>query len=352
MISRLREFRREIRREFRELCDTLLDAAHTQRLQSFGRFRRGVYIVAYLFKDMIGKLSATRRILIIIALVLSANIQIDTDGESYSTRNSVLPTLIFLWIVALELKDKLLMRGEIDAARKIQSALMPDRTPAIDGWSIAIASRAANNVGGDLVDYIPLENGHALLVLADICGKGLSAALLTAKLQTVIRTISLEQLSLADLAARVNRAFRSECTAQMFASLVIAEIVPGKPAIQWINAGHLPPFIIRQGIPSPSPKGEVALGLLVDAAYNPHSLQLAKGESFVIYSDGAVDARNERGIFFGTDRFTASLVAAADKDAAATIQSVLSIISSFVDDAPMHDDISLVVMKYIGGRNG
>ena len=349
MNIRFKEFRRETRREFRELCDTLLDAAHTHRLQSFGRFRRGIYIGAYLFKDMIRKLSATRRILIIIALVfLFANVEIENDGQRFSTRNAVLPALIFLWIIALELKDKLLMRSEIDAARKIQSAIMPDLTPSIDGWSIALASRAANNVGGDLVDFIPLDNGHALLVLADICGKGLSAALLTAKLQTMIRTISLERLSLTDLAAHVNCAFRSECTPQMFASLVIAEIVPGKPTIQWINAGHLPPFIIQRGAPSQSVKGEVALGLLNDAVYNPHTLQLTRGESFIIYSDGALDARNEHGIFFGMDRFTASLASAANTNAASTIHSVLSSISSFVDDAPMHDDISMVVMKYIG----
>ena len=118
----------------------------------------------------------------------------DIPSRVGSTQISIhFPTLgiaILLFILMLELKDKLLAREELEAGRAVQRALMPDSGPTIPGWDVSLFTRSANDVGGDLVDYVPLDDQRNGLVLGDVAGKGLPAALLMAKLQSTLRALA------------------------------------------------------------------------------------------------------------------------------------------------------------------
>jgi phosphoserine phosphatase RsbU/P len=201
-------FRRTINRTFVELQDFYLDADARERLPAMGKVRRAIYLVTRLLKSLFFKLTPARRILFALSVVLMLQAtSVERHGETthISIHFPFLGIVTLLLILMLELKDKLVARSELEAGRSVQRALMPDQSPKVPGWDVWLFTRSANDVGGDLVDYMPVDNQRFGIALGDVAGKGLPAALLMAKLQATLRALAVEETSLVTLGQKTNR---------------------------------------------------------------------------------------------------------------------------------------------------
>ena len=244
----------------------------------------------------------------------------------------------------LELKDKLLAKDELEAGRKVQRALTPERSPKVDGWSIWLFTRPANEVGGDLVDYLKL-NGRVAIILADVAGKGLHAALLMAKLQATIRALAADFDSLSKLCTKINTIFCRDSLPNIFASMVYLEIKPNDSQVRFVNAGHFPPLLIKNGEVKETQKSNSAIGLIKDFIYNEDIITMEKGEMLIAYSDGITEARNEYGQFFEKERLLKILPKLSQHKFEDVGETIVYEINRFVGDAPVNDDLSLLIIK-------
>ncbi|MCK6620662.1 MAG: serine/threonine-protein phosphatase [Calditrichaceae bacterium] len=341
---RTTEFKKSLAYDFNEAKEYYLDKEQLARLERMGAFKRWIYSTTWLLKALFLKLTSARRILLLVSMLL-----IITDNDQ--SAKSLLGGLLLLFILLLELKDKLLARHELFEGHLVQEALMPERTPALPGWEAWLFTRSANEVGGDLVDFIELENNRYGLVLGDVVGKGLRAALFMARLQAIVRAMLPDFESLGDLGTKLNRIFYRDVRGN-FATLIYLEINPDSRRIRFLNAGHLPPVIFNSVEAREAPKGGPALGLIPDAGYEEQSIELREEESLLIYSDGLTETRNERGTFLGEERVLKFLPRVAADSAAAIGERLVAEVIRFMGMAKAHDDLSLIVLKPKQGAAG
>ncbi len=327
-------------RESNEVTDFYLTAAQHERLKTMKQYEQVLYKTGWVFQAMFEKLRPERRVVAIIGVLL-------LFFADQNNNNAILGGLFLVLVIMLELKDKLMAHDELAAGRKIQQSLMPPRMPAVNGWELWLYTRSANEVCGDLIDFFPGEDGHSSVAMADVSGKGLHAALITAKLQATIRALAGEIRTLPELIARINTIVHRDSPSHIFASLVYADITEQEGTIRYVNAGHYPALIIRGGSFDECPKGDPALGLARTVQYSEQSVRLERGESFVLYSDGLTEAQNTHGEFFGKDRLTA-LLTSSTGSAEETGAAVLREVDRFCSGAPASDDLSLIILRRTG----
>lgn len=340
-------FRDTIRRDFSELKEFFLDDERRNRLKAMGRFRRWMYTIGWLLKALFLKLTPVRRILLIAALILlflSREMVYSDDDVTIRFNWMIIPCFMMLFILMLELKDKLLAREELEAGRAIQLELMPERSPSVPGWSLWLYERTANEVCGDLVDFQSIDESRCRIALADVAGKGLKAALLSVKLQSTIRALSPENLSLGVLVSKVNKIFHRDSIRSMFASLLYLELRTDSNTVTLLNAGHFPPLILRGTTVEELPKGDPGIGIFPEMSYAEKSITLNPGDMMVIYSDGLTDAKNAAGEFYGTQRFVHILSTSPRRDAVTAGETIIRELENYVGDARVYDDISLAVI--------
>ncbi|MEJ2052694.1 MAG: SpoIIE family protein phosphatase [Calditrichaceae bacterium] len=315
-------------------------------------FRRGLrrFMTAWwLLKGLFFHLTPVRRLLFVLAIILlftSRQVIILGQGQTeVSTNLGAFGGLLLIFIIMLELKDKLLAKTELREGRAIQTALMPDKNPTIAGWDVWMYSRPANDVGGDLVDYLPLDTNRFGISLADVSGKGLGAALFMAKLQATIRAIAPDYQSLSDLTGKLNNIFYRDSVANRFASLIYLQIGAKENKIRYVNAGHFPPFIVRDNEIKELPKGDPALGLSTKSLYKEKNLQLNENDIFFIYSDGLTEAMNENSEFFGEERLSSLLDQLKGYPANYIGENIIQKVDYFIGEAMPADDLSMVILK-------
>lgn len=294
---------------------------------------------------MFFKLTPTRRLLLLLGIFLTnAGFTIQL-GSARINDNNFLGGILILFVLLLELKDKLLAHGELESGRKIQQALAPERSPQVSGWSLWLFTRPANEVGGDLVDFLKISDERVGLVMADVAGKGLRAALLTTKLQATIRALASDQKSLSAFCGKINSIFHRDSLPSIFASLLYLEIEPDHNEIRFVNAGHMPPLVLSGQSYRELPRGGLALGLSNKTDYTEQKAELEKGEVLFAYSDGLTEACNEAGEFYGMERLTKLLTQISHFDAQHIGETVTSQLDRFVGEARASDDLSLLVLK-------
>ncbi|UCE19592.1 MAG: serine/threonine-protein phosphatase [Gemmatimonadota bacterium] len=336
------DLKRTFREEMRDIYYFYLDKETRGRLATMGRLRRWLTVVLWLLKSMILKLSPVRRVLLVLciaAIIISRNDQ-----------GSALPLLAFivlLLVLMFELKDKLLARDELETGRAVQSALIPSENPKMAGWEIYLYTRPANEVGGDLVDYLELPSGRLGIALGDVVGKGLGAALLMSKLQATIRALAPSFSSLAELSARMNEIFLRDGLPSHFASLVYLEICSDSAKVRFVNAGHFPPILIRGTSIEEMKQGGSALGIVSDEIYAEQYVALEKNDVFLVYSDGLTEALDEDGAFFGDERLKTFLESEVGASAEELGSRLLEKVEGFIGKARASDDLSLVVLKRV-----
>jgi hypothetical protein len=344
------DFKRTVRRDYRELKEFFLDERRRDQLKSMGWFKRWFFMLIWLLKSLFLKLTPARRILFLISTILLFNYANTSHNDVNVTvnGNALLGYLLLLFILMLELKDKLLAHDELEEGRSVQIALTPDRQPVVEGWDIWLFTRPANEVGGDMVDYLKISDEKVGLALGDVAGKGLKAALLMAKLQSTLRALISDIDSLSELGGKINKIFHRDSLPNLFASLVYLKVVPNSGKLEILNAGHMPPLIMSDGRITEMPKGGPALGLMEKAEFNSQAAELKEGDILIVYSDGVTEARDEFGDFFGERKLRDLLPRLTALSSASIGERILAYVENFVGEARYYDDLSLIVMKKTG----
>jgi len=335
------DFRRSLPRDWSEIKDYFLDEDERGRLRRMRWFKRWFFTVVWLLKSLFFKLTPSRRIFFFVAFVLL----LANDDSKSGQNTGGLSAVIFLFILMLELKDKFLARDELETGRAVQRALMPEESPEVAGWSLWLYSQPANEVGGDLVDFLRIEADRFGAVLADISGKGLGAALFTAKLQAILRALAPDFDSVSALCEKINRIFYRDFTRSRFASMVYLEFRSGTGTIDLVNAGHLPPLILRGSHVEELPKGTAALGIIPDEPCNEQSVELLPDDILFICSDGLTEARNEQGEFYGEQRLHDVLSELSKFAFENAGQKLVEEVTRFRGEQKSYDDLSIILLK-------
>lgn len=335
------DFRRTMRQDLEEVYQYYLDAETRGRLDEMDQVARWLHLTGWLLKNSILKLSPVRR------LLLLGGIFLFLLGILGNPPAFVFGFLVLLLVLILELKDKLLAQDELMTGRAVQFALMPREHPSLPGWETWLFTRPANEVGGDLVDYLKVDERHLGLSLGDVAGKGLGAALFMAKLQSTLRALAPTFDTLSELGTEVNKIFRRDGLPDRFISLVYLEVTPDTGQVRVLNAGHMPPLVVHEHHVEEMPKGAPALGLMPSVVYKEQVIDLQAGDILLVYSDGLTEARNEGGEFFGLRRLKALMPRLRGLTAEAAGMRLLQEVERFTGDARPSDDLSMMVLKRI-----
>lgn len=340
---RTSHFGTSFRRETKEIVEFYLTKEQRSQLDHMDAMRRMLHVMGWVLKAMFLKLAPFRRLLFVVGIMMLFHVTISTKNVDFDG-NGFMGGVLLVVLILLELKDKLLAHDELQEGRHIQELLMPERKQSFEGWSIFLYTRSANEVCGDLVDFLALEKPKAAVAIADVAGKGLHAALLTAKLQATMRALAFDEPSIVSLVGKINSIFHRDSPSRLFASLIYAVISENDGALTYVNAGHLPPFLLHDGTVTEMAKGGIAVGLTHSVEYEERSLQLAEGDLFVMYSDGVTEAKNDAGDFFGKERLTALLKQASGSPEQIGL-GIVAGVDRFMGQTPPSDDLSLIILR-------
>jgi sigma-B regulation protein RsbU (phosphoserine phosphatase) len=337
-----------LRREAREIEDFYLSDEEHERLDRKGAIWRWFVLAWWVLKNSFYKLTPARRLLLVVGLVLLF-IKISATGQqghsSINMNFDLLGVACILLVLILELKDKLLARGELESGRAVQRAMSPEPSPVVAGWNVWLFTRSANEVGGDLVDFLRLTGDRFGIVIGDVAGKGLGAALFMVKIQATLSAIASEYHSLSDLASKLNGILIRDGMPGKFASMIFVRIDSPAGTLRYVNAGHLPPLVVSTDGVKQLPKGNVALGLSADAVYDGQEIAMSTGQSLVLYSDGLTEAQNEAGEFYGMERFEALCRQLAGCSAQAFGERLVAEVALFEGESRRNDDLSLAILQ-------
>jgi sigma-B regulation protein RsbU (phosphoserine phosphatase) len=262
--------------------------------------------------------------------------------------------LLMFFLLILEVADRVVMKRDLQIAREIQTWLLPITPPTVAGLEIAFATRPANTVAGDYYDVFPRAASAPgaqsyLIAVADVAGKSIPAALLMATFQASLKTLSLTASSLAELVEGMNRYACSNSQGGLrFTTAFLAEYQPASRALTWINAGHNWPMLRRNtGRIERLEAGGLPLGIEPEAKYATGSTTLEAGDWLAVFTDGVVEAINERGWEYGEERLISLLNAGAGAAPVQMLSRIMVDLDLFVGITPQNDDVTCVLIKAV-----
>jgi serine phosphatase RsbU (regulator of sigma subunit)/anti-sigma regulatory factor (Ser/Thr protein kinase) len=234
--------------------------------------------------------------------------------------------------------------SELQVAREIQQSLLPAILPAIPGFDVAASSEACFSVGGDLFDVIPLAYSRFAIILADVSGKGTPASLIMAFAHAAFRSLS-GGLPPVDMLARVSELIRNANKSHRYATCFYAELEPRSRQLFYVNAGHLPPAIIRGEETIELKVGGSVLGLLPGTTFEQGEVTLQPGDVLALYSDGVSEAQSNTDDEFGPEGVVACVRALRNKSAAEILRLLDQSLFEFARGRPFGDDRTAVILK-------
>jgi sigma-B regulation protein RsbU (phosphoserine phosphatase) len=237
-------------------------------------------------------------------------------------------------------------KREMEMAFRVQSQLIPLQTPQITGWEFAASWKPAREVSGDYYDFI--RNKDRLgIVIADVSGKGMPAALFMASVRSVIRAKSTASLTPAENLTQSNSLICGDAARGMFVTVFYAEMDPVTRSFTYVNSGHNPPFWYRAGqnqVDELSPTGAV-LGIKESLQCRQQEIAIEPGDLILLYTDGITEAFNEEEQEFGDDRLKKILIENAKESPEKILNEIHSTLDVFVGAAPQSDDRTIVLVK-------
>jgi len=249
-------------------------------------------------------------------------------------------------------REKQRLDDELRIAREIQRSLLPTCAPSIPGLSIADLCEPAREVGGDYYDFFDLGPRRLGVLMADVSGKGTSAALYMSELKGLMLALSHTERSPRQLLRTVNHLLSEHLDNRSFITATYAVIDLDAMTLTYSRAGHTPLIVAADGVAHVLIPDGMVLGLRIpgaadrfDAILEERCRRLVAGDLIVLYTDGITEAMNPSGDFFGDDALTRLLASATDRDAAAVRERVVRDVRAFVGDAEPHDDMTMVVIK-------
>jgi len=324
-------------------------------VNSMPHWRRPFHIAKQFFWALMMKLSPARRVLLLVAIVLFLVSGIHFRGannEVVDARFEWISALLILLVLALELADKVIMKRDLEIAREIQNWLVPSVAPDVPGGDIAFATRPQNSVAGDYYDaFYPTvsaaEGGKLMLVVADVAGKSVPAALLMATMQASLRTVAGDDAPLDSLVARLNRyASAYSLDGRRFTTAILGLYDTASGELTYVNAGHNAPILRRANTSMEFlDKGGVPLGIMASAVYETGTVTLRSGDTLIMFTDGVVEAFNEGGEEFGNGRWLNTIRSLPAGSAAQALQFLMRQVDDFVGATRQSDDITCLVFQ-------
>lgn len=249
-------------------------------------------------------------------------------------------------LILLEVADRLTLKNDLEIARDIQRAMLPQAAYDADGLQAWGLTRPANTVGGDFFDVMARPDGRIVMTLGDVAGKGSPAALLMALLLAMFRTLIDEGLEGAALAERLNAQVCRHSPASRFITLFFATCDPVTGKLTYVNAGHTPALLRRaNGTFERLLGGGVALGMFDGSRYEAHETTLEPGDTLVMYSDGVTEAENHKGQQFeetGVERIVGIHAGESPRQLA---EAILRVVEVHAQETYLADDLTLLVVK-------
>ena len=241
------------------------------------------------------------------------------------------------------------LENEISIAREVQNQLFPSTLPSVPGVEIEAICKAARSVSGDYYDFIQLSPTHVAIAIADISGKGISAALLMASLQAALRSQMLtdgtESLSTAELVARLNKHLVRNTGDDRFATFFIAVYDSATRTLRYTNAGHLPSFLVCHGRSERLDKGGMVLGVVEDYGYEEGSIVVGSDSLLIGYSDGLVEPENVYGEEFGIRRLEETSVRLQGAAPLMVAESLMAAAEEWAGTPEQADDMTVIVAR-------
>jgi sigma-B regulation protein RsbU (phosphoserine phosphatase) len=269
--------------------------------------------------------------------------QLGVLGESFNDMTGSISGLLE------ESKKRQRLENELSIASEVQNQLFPQKLPSVGGVEVEAICKAARTVSGDYYDFIQLSPTHLAIALADISGKGISAALLMASLQAALRSQLLaagsELMSTAELVARLNMHMVRNTADDRFATFFIAIYDSATRTLRYTNAGHLPGFLISNGSSKHLDKGGMVLGVVEDYVYEEGSVKVPPNALLVQYSDGLVEPENVYGEEFGIRRLQEAAIRVQGSKPIAVGESLMLAAEEWAGTPEQADDMTVIVAR-------
>ena len=349
---------------------------NTAELDGLPRHRRAIRYVQGFFLAFTMRLSPARRVIYGLALaacvigvlqlfnglgVLTMRmpfplnfIRIGIPGPMFSpgTMWLLVGFLLMNLLVLLEVADRLSLKRDLEVAREIQQAMLPDGMWSSAGVEAFGLTRPANTVGGDFYDILPQPDGRVIVALGDVAGKASPAALLMALLLAMLRTLVDEGLTIAELVSRLNTQIGKHAPPSRFITLFVAAYDPRSGRLEFVNAGQTPPLLRRHnGTIERLTTGGIALGMFGGSRYDSDVAHLEPGDALVMYSDGITEAEDPTGEPFdeaGLERTLALYPGTFPEATAASVgQAIFDAVERHRRDSRLADDLSVLVLSRV-----
>ena len=276
-------------------------------------------------------------------------------GDSFNSMMHSIGTLID------EQRERQRLENELNIAREVQTQLFPPELPSMPGIELEAICRPARMVSGDYYDFIRIGPTRLAIVLADISGKGISAALLMASLQATLRGELLRNgeadtsetaLNTAEIVERLNRHMYHSTSEERYATLFLAIYDTQSRQLSYTNAGHLPPLYVAGGKTQRLETGDTVIGLFSDVHFRQITVDVAGEGLLVIYSDGLTEPENGNGDAFGSDRLAEIVFRLQHEPAKTVAQSLLRASAEWGGSREQADDMTVVVARLAGSPTG
>lgn len=239
------------------------------------------------------------------------------------------------------------MENELQVARNVQSSLIPEEAPKLPGWDFASCWLPARVVAGDFYDFFQSNDASLNVVIADVSDKGFPAALFMADSRSLVRASMLQARNPLEGFTTANRLICADSSSGMFLTLFYAHLEQDSGKVTFINAGHNPPLLYRQGKTHPAQLSRtgMAMGVEESASYQLGHVTLKSGDTLLLYTDGLPDAINSEGQGFGMSRLDEVIQAHRHENIQSLLTSLQEALSSFIGEAEPFDDITAVAIQ-------
>jgi serine phosphatase RsbU (regulator of sigma subunit) len=244
------------------------------------------------------------------------------------------------------LREEAIAKAKIDeelrTAYKIQSRLLPASLPQIDGYSFAGSNRPCKTVSGDYYDVIVRPDGRIYFVIADVSGKGITAALVMSSLATAFGIFARTDPTPADLLRDINVTLAPKTAPSKFVTMIAGVLDPATGVIEFANAGHVFPLVVSRGGVTALNSTDMVVGLFEQAKYRNQSLTLAAGDALVLFTDGVTEAENAAEEQLGLSPIQELLETLHGRDAASLLDTVEQRVHEYIGEVPAGDDVTML----------
>lgn len=234
------------------------------------------------------------------------------------------------------------------AARHVQQLLFPQEAPSCPGFDIAGASYPADETGGDYFDYIQAPEGFLDIVIGDVCGHGLGAALLMCSTRAYLRALALARTEIDEVLSLANRALAADMDRGHFVTLLYARLDPARSSLSYTSAGHHPGYVMNAAgeVTSTMDSTGAPLGVIVDGAFpSGPSIDLLSGDLILFFTDGVIEVAAPDGVHFGTDRALQVMRDNRSSCAAELVAALHEAVRVYTQLASLEDDLSAIIIK-------